>query len=258
MRFTYNAAGAAALLSCAAVLTGTSALQAGDVTYERLLKPEPQNWLMNHRDFGSHRFSPLDTINKSNVKNLKLAFAVALGGTSPNEYIEATPLVDDGFMYITDVWGVVYKIDVRSGHARPHPVEDGSRPEEARPQPRRRALEQPRHLGHRPRRPRDRDRQGDRQDRLGQEPARPGRHGDQRGAARAQGLDHHRRLRRRQRRALLARLARSPRPASCNGRPSRSRRPASPAARPGRTRPMPGRPAAARSTSPAPTIRRPT
>lgn len=69
MRFTYNAAGAAALLSCAAVLTGTSALQAGDVTYERLLKPEPQNWLMNHRDFGSHRFSPLETINKSNVKN---------------------------------------------------------------------------------------------------------------------------------------------------------------------------------------------
>ena len=119
MRFTPNAAGAAALLSCAAVLTGTSALQAGDVTYERLLKPEPQNWLMNHRDFGSHRFSPLDTINKSNVKNLKLAFAVALGGTSPNEYIEATPLVDDGFMFITDVWGAVYKIDVRSGtHGR--------------------------------------------------------------------------------------------------------------------------------------------
>ena len=43
-----------------------------------------------------------------------------------------------------------------------------------------------------------------------------------------------------------------------NGRPSRSRRRASPAARPGRTRPTPGRPAAARSTSPAPTIRRPT
>src|SRR5262249_9185030 len=54
-------------------------------------------------------------INKSNVKGLRLAFAVALGGTSGNENLTATPLVDDGFMYMTDAWGVVYKIDVRSG-----------------------------------------------------------------------------------------------------------------------------------------------
>ena len=44
-------------------------------------------------------------------------FAVPLGGKSANESIEATPLVDDGFMYIVDSWGVVYKIDVRSGTA---------------------------------------------------------------------------------------------------------------------------------------------
>ena len=72
---------------------------------------------MNHHDFGSQRYSVLDTINKSNVKNLRLAFAVALGGTSGNENLTATPLVDDGFMYMTDAWGVVYKIDVRSGKA---------------------------------------------------------------------------------------------------------------------------------------------
>src|SRR5262245_55042593 len=104
-----------AAFGCAVLATGITAANAADVTYERLLKPEPQNWLMNHRDYGSQRFSPLDVINKSNVKNLKLAFAVALGGTSANEYIEATPLVEDGYLYITDVWGVVYKIDVRSG-----------------------------------------------------------------------------------------------------------------------------------------------
>ena len=72
---------------------------------------------MNHRDFSSHRYSPLEVINKSNVKNLKLAFAIPLGGTSGNEYNEVTPLVEDGFMYVTDVWSVVYKIDVRSGTA---------------------------------------------------------------------------------------------------------------------------------------------
>jgi alcohol dehydrogenase (cytochrome c) len=104
-----------ASLTIALLLAGTAGSYAADVTYERLRNPEPQNWLMNHRDFGSHRFSPLDLINKTNVKNLKLAFAVPLGGKAGNEYVEATPLVDNGFMYITDVWGVVYKIDVRPG-----------------------------------------------------------------------------------------------------------------------------------------------
>jgi alcohol dehydrogenase (cytochrome c) len=102
-------------VSLTTLLTGTSLASAADVTFERLSKPEPHNWLMNHHDFGSQRHSALDLINKSNVKSLKLAFAVPLGGASGNEYVEATPLVDDGFMYITDVWGMVYKIDVRSG-----------------------------------------------------------------------------------------------------------------------------------------------
>jgi alcohol dehydrogenase (cytochrome c) len=119
MEHTMKAASLSALavLSLAALMSSTSGLCAADVTYERLLHPEPQNWLMNHHDFGSQRFSALDIINKSNVKNLKLAFAIPLGGTSGNEYIESTPLVEDGMMYVTDVWGVVYKIDVRSGTA---------------------------------------------------------------------------------------------------------------------------------------------
>jgi alcohol dehydrogenase (cytochrome c) len=108
-------AGALTLLGCT-TLTAISA-RAADVTFERLLNPEPQNWLMNHRDFGAQRFSPLDAINKTNVKSMKLLFAVAIGGSAGNEALEATPLVDDGFMYISDHWGAVYKIDVRSGTA---------------------------------------------------------------------------------------------------------------------------------------------
>ena len=88
---------------------------AADVTFERLVAPEPQNWLMNHHDYGAQRYSALAGIDKQNVKSLRLAFAVAVGGTSGNENLTATPLVDDGFMYMTDAWGVVYKIDVRSG-----------------------------------------------------------------------------------------------------------------------------------------------
>src|SRR5262252_1804527 len=90
---------------------------AADVTPERLLNPdkEPQNWLMNHRTYDGQRFSPLARINRDNVKNLKLAYAVPLGGGAGNEYSVATPLAEDGFLYVTDSWGVLYKIDGTSG-----------------------------------------------------------------------------------------------------------------------------------------------
>ena len=109
--------GAGALAACA-LIAGTT-VRAADVTYERLLNPEPQNWLTNHRDYTSQRYSPLDAINKGNVGRLRLLFAIGLGGTSNNESLEATPLVDDGFMYMVDSWGIVSKIDVRSGTSGP-------------------------------------------------------------------------------------------------------------------------------------------
>ena len=88
-----------------------------DVTPDRLVNAdkEPQNWLMNHGTYDGQRFSPLARINKGNIKNLKLAYAVALGGSAGDEWTEATPLVEDGFIYLVDGWGVLYKIDGRSG-----------------------------------------------------------------------------------------------------------------------------------------------
>jgi alcohol dehydrogenase (cytochrome c) len=101
--------GAAALATCPAL--------AGDVTPDRLVNAdkEPHNWLMNHRTYDAQRYSPLDKVNKDNVKSLKLAYALAIGGTAANENLQSTPLAEDGFLYIVDQWGVVYKIDVRSG-----------------------------------------------------------------------------------------------------------------------------------------------
>src|SRR6266699_4587530 len=75
-----------------ALLAGTSLALAAEVTPQRLINPEPHNWLMNHRTYNGQRFSPLARINKGNVKNLKLAYAVPLGGGSGNEFIHATPL----------------------------------------------------------------------------------------------------------------------------------------------------------------------
>src|SRR5262245_44272852 len=104
------------LLTCSMLVVAWPAL-AADATSERLLNPdrEPHNWLMNHRTYDGQRFSPLDKINKGNVKGLRLAYAVALGGGAGNEFTNATPLAEDGFLYVTDSWNVLYKIDARSG-----------------------------------------------------------------------------------------------------------------------------------------------
>jgi alcohol dehydrogenase (cytochrome c) len=106
-------------LLASSVLAMASSASAAEVTPERLINAnrEPQNWLMNHRTYDGQRFSPLARITADNVKNLKLAYAVPLGGTTGNEWLEATPLAEDGFLYMTDAWGVLYKVDVRSGDA---------------------------------------------------------------------------------------------------------------------------------------------
>ncbi|MGZ5880801.1 MAG: PQQ-dependent dehydrogenase, methanol/ethanol family, partial [Xanthobacteraceae bacterium] len=104
------------LLASVAAIVASPGL-AAEVTADRLTNAdkEPHNWLMNHRTYDAQRYSPLDKINKANIKNLKLAYAVAIGGTSANENLQATPLAEDGYLYVVDQWGVVYKIDGRSG-----------------------------------------------------------------------------------------------------------------------------------------------
>jgi alcohol dehydrogenase (cytochrome c) len=103
----------------AGVAIAASPAFAAEVTSERLVNAdrEPQNWLMNHRTYNGQRYSPLARITRENIKTLKLAYAVPLAGTVGNEFIEATPLAEDGFLYITDSWGVLYKIDGRFGDA---------------------------------------------------------------------------------------------------------------------------------------------
>src|ERR1700677_4902317 len=79
---------------------------------------EPQNWLMMNGDYGSTRYSKLAQINRDNVKNLRMVWALALRGmqdvgqNGPEN--EVNPLIDNGFMYTVDGWGTVYKIDARN------------------------------------------------------------------------------------------------------------------------------------------------
>ncbi|HEY2533187.1 MAG TPA: PQQ-dependent dehydrogenase, methanol/ethanol family [Xanthobacteraceae bacterium] len=96
--------------------------RAADMSFERALNAdkEPQNWLLYYGNYQGHRFSRLTEINTETVRNLKPVFTVALGGIqSGGRYafgnLEATPIVEDGMMYVTDGWGSVYAIDVSSG-----------------------------------------------------------------------------------------------------------------------------------------------
>ena len=96
---------------------------AADVTFERLLNApnDPANWLMVHRDYNNSRHSPLTEVNASNAKDLKPKFMMSIGGRTTGGTLrgkeESTPLVDDGFMYVSDTWTRVTKFDVRSGDA---------------------------------------------------------------------------------------------------------------------------------------------
>ena len=104
-------------LLATSMLAASGPTFSAEVTSDRLANAdkEPQNWLMNHRTYDGQRFSPLARISRDNVKNLKLAYAVPLGGGAGNEFTNATPLAEDGFLYVTDSWNVLYKIDARSG-----------------------------------------------------------------------------------------------------------------------------------------------
>lgn len=116
-----------AMAICVAALTGNAF--ADPVTPDRLLnagsEAEAGNWLMKGKTFDSNRFSSLDQINADNVAGLHLVMAAPLGGTEPAGFgkgaMEASPLANDGFLYISDPWGTPYKFDVSDG-VRAKPV----------------------------------------------------------------------------------------------------------------------------------------
>ncbi len=79
---------------------------------------EPQNWLLMNGDYASTRYSKLTQINRDNVKDLRMVWAMALGGMAGvganGPEAEVNPLIDNGYMYTSDGWGTIYKIDART------------------------------------------------------------------------------------------------------------------------------------------------
>ncbi len=70
------------------------------------------NWSQHGNDAGEQRFSELTAINETNVAQLGLAWSYDMG---TYRGLEATPIVEDGRIYVTGNWGIVHAVDALSG-----------------------------------------------------------------------------------------------------------------------------------------------
>ncbi|WP_439523553.1 PQQ-dependent methanol/ethanol family dehydrogenase [Marivita sp.] len=99
----------------ASILAASGAFAQG-VTEEMLANDQTMTNQVVTNGMGRHlqRYSPLETLNKENVKNLVPAWAFSLGGEKQRGQ-ETQPLVYDGIMYITGSYSRLYAVDVNTG-----------------------------------------------------------------------------------------------------------------------------------------------
>src|SRR5665213_527971 len=107
-----------AIVAVAATISGLSFAQPpsgnanSGVDGARIAKADPKEWLSNGRTYSEQRFSPLKQIDASNVSKLGVAWEYR---TYSVRGLEATPIVADGVMYITESWSKVAALDAKTG-----------------------------------------------------------------------------------------------------------------------------------------------
>ena len=86
-----------------------------NITQERIINAdnEPNVWLSYGRNYEEQRFSPLTQINKNTINKLELAWSFDMDSTRA---LESTPIVDDGIMFLTSEWSIIYAIDAKTGN----------------------------------------------------------------------------------------------------------------------------------------------
>jgi alcohol dehydrogenase (cytochrome c) len=81
------------------------------VTDQMMRAPKPEDWMMHRNNYQSWGYSPLEQINKANVKGLQLVWArVMEPGIN-----EMTPIVYNGVMYLGNPGDVIQAIDATNG-----------------------------------------------------------------------------------------------------------------------------------------------
>ncbi|GAA4525069.1 methanol/ethanol family PQQ-dependent dehydrogenase [Chelativorans composti] len=99
-----------AIVSLAALMCGSVGAYANEALHE--MSKNPKNWVMPTGDYANTRYSPLDQINKDNVKDLRVAWTFSTGVLRGHE---GGPLVIDGVMYFnTPFPNIVYALDLNN------------------------------------------------------------------------------------------------------------------------------------------------
>ena len=105
-----------------AAMRRTAPAVAAGLTSDRLIRArsEPHNWLTYYGAYDGQRFSTLEQINATNVKNLRTAWVFQAGViglvANPATYsFEAAPIVIDGVMYVSGWDGYVWSLDAETG-----------------------------------------------------------------------------------------------------------------------------------------------
>jgi alcohol dehydrogenase (cytochrome c) len=83
------------------------------VTDAMLRDPAPGDWLNWRRTYNGWGHSPLDQINRANVKDLEVAWTWGLNSSGMNSF---TPLVHDGVMFVWNFGETVQALDARNGN----------------------------------------------------------------------------------------------------------------------------------------------
>ena len=81
------------------------------VTDGLLSQPPAKDWLSWRRTLDGQGYSPLSQIDRTNVNNLQLAWAIAMRDGSN----QVTPLVHNGIMFLTHPGNIIQALDARNG-----------------------------------------------------------------------------------------------------------------------------------------------
>jgi len=101
----------ALLLLCAIYSVAQQQTAFVPVTDAMLQNPDSADWMMWRRTLNSWGHSPLDQINRTNVKNLKMVWTRGMG---PGVQ-EATPLVYRGVMYLPNPSDLIQAMNAATG-----------------------------------------------------------------------------------------------------------------------------------------------
>jgi alcohol dehydrogenase (cytochrome c) len=77
-----------------------------------LRNPPAGDWLMFRRNYHGWSYSPLDQINRGNVKNLQLAWVWAMNDSGANQ---TTPVVHNGVIFLASPSNIVQAINGKTG-----------------------------------------------------------------------------------------------------------------------------------------------